>query len=231
MDLEYEDGSIEKRVKLNPRAAKPRVRMTKSGSRSAPTAAARKETFDSKRDQYHGYDHDAHNARLTEKFQAREEFRRKARLEKSKNSAVESEGGEKVQGEAGKTASDSDFDDSDLESGDESEDEFAQRDEDAKVMTTRLARQGGVGGAQMKVTARNLRIREDTAKYLRNLDPNSAYYDPKSRSMRDNPNPEIPAESSEFAGDNFARISGDAVQLADTQLFAWEAAEKGVSEM
>jgi len=35
----------------------------------------------------------------------------------------------------------------------------------------------------------NLRIREDTAKYLRNLDPNSAPYDPKSRSMKENPNP------------------------------------------
>ena len=34
---------------------------------------------------------------------------------------------------------------------------------------------------------RNLRIREDTAKYLRNLDPNSAHYDPKTRSMRKNP--------------------------------------------
>ena len=42
----------------------------------------------------------------------------------------------------------------------------------------------------MKVTARNLRIRENMAKYLRNLDLNSAYYDPKSRSMRDNPYPE-----------------------------------------
>ena len=30
-------------------------------------------------------------------------------------------------------------------------------------------------------SARNLRIREDTAKYLLNLDVNSAYYDPKSR--------------------------------------------------
>ena len=29
-----------------------------------------------------------------------------------------------------------------------------------------------------KTTVRNLRIREDTAKYLRNLDVNSAYYDP-----------------------------------------------------
>ena len=63
----------------------------------------------------------------------------------------------------------------------------------------------------MKVTARNLRIREDTAKYLRNLDPNSAYYDPKSRSMRDNPHPEIAPDQTDFAGDNFARMSGDAV--------------------
>lgn len=31
---------------------------------------------------------------------------------------------------------------------------------------------------------RNLRIREDTAKYLLNLDVNSAYYDPKSRPGR-----------------------------------------------
>jgi hypothetical protein len=34
------------------------------------------------------------------------------------------------------------------------------------------------------------RIREDTAKYLRNLDVGSAHYDPKTRSMRDNPNKE-----------------------------------------
>ena len=38
----------------------------------------------------------------------------------------------------------------------------------------------------------NLRIREDTAKYLRNLDPESAPYDPKSRSMKNNPNPHLP---------------------------------------
>lgn len=30
-------------------------------------------------------------------------------------------------------------------------------------------------------SVRNLRIREDTAKYLLNLDMNSAYYDPKTR--------------------------------------------------
>lgn len=44
--------------------------------------------------------------------------------------------------------------------------------------------------SKQRITVRNLRIREDTAKYLRNLDPASAYYDPKTRSMRENPNPE-----------------------------------------
>lgn len=38
---------------------------------------------------------------------------------------------------------------------------------------------------------RNLRIREDTAKYLLNLDVNSAYYDPKTRSMREDPLPDM----------------------------------------
>jgi hypothetical protein len=33
-------------------------------------------------------------------------------------------------------------------------------------------------------SVRNLRIREDIAKYLLNLDVNSAHYDPKSRCVR-----------------------------------------------
>lgn len=40
-----------------------------------------------------------------------------------------------------------------------------------------------------RTIVRNLRIREDTAKYLKNLDLNSAFYDPKSRSMKENPTP------------------------------------------
>lgn len=67
------------------------------------------------------------------------------------------------------------------------------------------------GGATGSV--RNLRIREDTAKYLLNLDPSSAHYDPKSRSMREDPRPEL--EKKAFAGDNFVRKSGD--------YHAWEA--------
>lgn len=41
-----------------------------------------------------------------------------------------------------------------------------------------------------KPCCRNLRIREDTAKYLLNLDVNSAHYDPKTRSMREDPLPD-----------------------------------------
>lgn len=40
------------------------------------------------------------------------------------------------------------------------------------------------------VCFRNLRIREDTAKYLLNLDVNSPYYDPKTHSMREDPLPD-----------------------------------------
>lgn len=40
------------------------------------------------------------------------------------------------------------------------------------------------------LSCRNLRIREDTAKYLLNLDVNSAHYDPKTRSMREDPLPD-----------------------------------------
>jgi len=49
--------------------------------------------------------------------------------------------------------------------------------------------------------------------------------------MRDNPNPEASVDELQFAGDNFARITGDAVELAQTQLFAWEATDKGVHEI
>lgn len=82
--------------------------------------------------------------------------------------------------------------------------------------------------SKQRITVRNLRIREDTAKYLRNLDPNSAFYDPKTRSMRENPNPSKNPEDQEFGGENFQRYSGDTQRHAIAQLFAWEAHGKGV---
>ena len=64
-----------------------------------------------------------------------------------------------------------------------------------------------------RITVRNLRIREDTAKYLYNLDPNSAYYDPKSRSMRENPfeGTNKVLEATKFAGENFIKYTGEVI--------------------
>lgn len=45
-------------------------------------------------------------------------------------------------------------------------------------------------GSGITGTNRDLRIREDIPKYLLNLDENSAYYDPKIRSMREDLNPD-----------------------------------------
>jgi len=47
------------------------------------------------------------------------------------------------------------------------------------------------GAYAVNIPSRNLHIREDTAKYLLNLDVNSAYYDPKTRSMREDPLPDM----------------------------------------
>lgn len=120
------------------------------------------------------------------------------------------------------TDSDSDYDSDEDDDDEDDTKEFIEKDEDAVDFQARLARQGGVGGAEMKVTARNLRIREDTPKYLRNLELTSAHYDPKSRSMRANPFPNENPENLVFAGDNFVRYSGDALKLASTQVACWE---------
>ena len=93
---------------------------------------------------------------------------------------------------------------------------------DEAAFQSRTARQGGVGGAQMKTTVSALRIREDVPKYLRNLDLNSAFYDPKTRSMRANPTPNANPEEVAFAGDNFVRHTGDALKLAQAQVVCWD---------
>ena len=72
--------------------------------------------------------------------------------------------------------------------GNPEEDDGAQSsDEDEDKYVEKMDMPGTKVDAAERYTVRNLRIREDTAKYLRNLDPNSAYYDPKTRAMRKNP--------------------------------------------
>ncbi|XP_012284202.1 pre-mRNA-splicing factor SLU7 [Orussus abietinus] len=107
----------------------------------------------------------------------------------------------------------------------ENDEQDSDKDEDKYVDEVDMP--GTKVDSKQRITVRNLRIREDTAKYLRNLDPNSAYYDPKTRSMRDNPYAGTEREV-DYKGENFVRFSGDTQQHATAQLFAWEAHEKGV---
>jgi pre-mRNA-processing factor SLU7 len=161
-------------------------------------------------------------------------------IEKSNTSTVDrGVSGAKVQsdGSDSGTGSDSDSDygsdddDSEGEDGRGGNDEkdFLARDEEARTFQGTMAPQGGLGGAGMRQTVRDLRLREDTPKYLRNLALDSAFYDPKSRSMRNNPLPNVNPEDLAFAGDNFIRHTGDALKLAQNQVLCWEMQARGES--
>ncbi|KAJ6031499.1 hypothetical protein N7540_002231 [Penicillium herquei] len=89
----------------------------------------------------------------------------------------------------------------------------------------RYAEESDMGRHQSTAT-RNLRIREDTAKYLLNLDLDSAKYDPKTRRMVDMGAQEDQA-SALVAEENFVRASGDAAEFEKAQKYAWESQEKG----
>ncbi|KAF3930228.1 hypothetical protein ABW20_dc0104262 [Dactylellina cionopaga] len=80
--------------------------------------------------------------------------------------------------------------------------------------------------ASSRVTTRNLRIREDTAKYLLNLDLDSAKYDPKTRTMVDGG--ALSDQAARLvAEEGFMRSSGDAAEFERAQKLAWESRERG----
>ena len=55
----------------------------------------------------------------------------------------------------------------------------------------------------------------------------AAYYDPKSRSMREDPNPEKDPSQKTFYGDNFVRQSGEVGGFKDLNVFAITTHESG----
>ncbi|XP_068615909.1 pre-mRNA-splicing factor SLU7 [Brachionichthys hirsutus] len=159
--------------------------------------------YDGKRDRWNGYDPEEHQ-RIVEEY---------AKVDLAKRTLK----AQKLQDE--------------LASGklDQTEREHDSEDEDEDKYADDIDMPGQNFDSKRRITVRNLRIREDTAKYLRNLDPNSAYYDPKTRAMRENPysNTGMNPDEVGYAGDNFARYSGATITMAQTQLFAWEAYERG----
>lgn len=168
--------------------------------------------YDAKRDRYNGYDPASH-AEVFKEYQAMEEERKKLREEE-----VDKQTSTELAAVAKKDKTKAEDDDA-FGSSDEDE-----RDEDKYADAADAV--GQKLDTKNRVSVRNLRIREDTAKYLLNLDTESAYYDPKTRSMRDAPVQGNP-EDLTFAGDNFLRYSGDAANIQKLQLFAWQSAARG----
>ncbi|KAI1005566.1 Pre-mRNA-splicing factor [Podosphaera aphanis] len=99
------------------------------------------------------------------------------------------------------------------------EDENENSEDDAKY-----AEESDMGRQQSTAT-RQLRIREDTAKYLLNLDLDSAKYDPKTRSMVDS-GATADTAAALVAEEGFMRASGDAAEFEKAQKYAWESQEK-----
>jgi pre-mRNA-processing factor SLU7 len=76
-----------------------------------------------------------------------------------------------------------------------------------------------------KSIKQSMRIREDTAKYLLNLDADSAKYNPKKRALVD-PGAIGDKSAQLFAEESFLRASGEAAEFERAQRLAWEAQER-----
>eukprot|EP01087_Luapelamoeba_hula_P011723 TRINITY_DN3224_c0_g1_i1.p1 TRINITY_DN3224_c0_g1~~TRINITY_DN3224_c0_g1_i1.p1 ORF type:complete len:639 (-),score=171.16 TRINITY_DN3224_c0_g1_i1:59-1975(-) len=168
--------------------------------------------YEGKHDRWNGYDPEMHRG-VMERFEKTDELRRKAKADAVETKFKKGEEGGLAGGD--KTA-DSDSSDSEAEDGEGDKKDY---EDSSSVLHSKDPR--------TRTTIRNLRIREDTAKYLRNLAIDSALYDPKTRSMRENPTPNVDANDAVYSGDNFVRRTGDYVTFGQAQQFAWQAYDKG----
>ncbi|AEE86756.1 unnamed protein product [Arabidopsis thaliana] len=172
--------------------------------------------YDGKRDRWNGYDTSTYR-HVVDRYDAKEEARKKY-LKEQQLKKLE----EKNNNENGDDAtSDGEEDLDDLRVDEAKVDESRQMDF-AKVEKRVRTTGGGSTG-----TVRNLRIREDTAKYLLNLDVNSAHYDPKTRSMREDPLPDADPNEKFYLGDNQYRNSGQALEFKQINIHSCEAFDKG----
>ncbi|CAK7270606.1 mRNA splicing protein [Sporothrix epigloea] len=80
-------------------------------------------------------------------------------------------------------------------------------------------------GVSRKNGAADLRMREDTARYLINLDVDSAKYDPKRRKIVDG-GAFLDDSARLFAEENFSKASGDAAAFEKAERYAWEVHDK-----
>mmetsp|Transcript_63535 Transcript_63535/g.98859 ORF Transcript_63535/g.98859 Transcript_63535/m.98859 type:complete len:550 (-) Transcript_63535:61-1710(-) len=166
-------------------------------------------------------------AKMKEKFKVQKRLLKKKRKQRRRMLRKIAEGraedGTDTDGDSDMNDSDTDTDtDSDSDASDD--EDLGEKMKDFDKTTSAVATKDD----KLRTTTRNLRIREDTAKYLLNLDVNSAFYDPKSRSMRQNPLGHLKEEEQgSFRGDNYVKNAGDAKKLMELTVFAWDSYKRG----
>lgn len=139
--------------------------------------------FEGKRDRWAGYDEDEY-AEVIQAWEKAEEDRKAAKKEHK------GAHGEK----------------------DDSESSQDDEDEEEDIYAEAVDMPGQKVDLKTRMTVRNLRLREDTAKYLTELCADPSLYDPKTRSLRRAPS---------TTGDNEAFVSADIAER-EGQVFAWE---------
>ena len=200
--------------------------------------------YEGKRDRWNGYDPNSFNRIMHEYQKFEEEKKRKKRDEMSKitdqnlklkkmrdedlEESVSSEDEEKLLvndipeefREAVKQ----------MPLGEDEDREMTDEDVMAYLVELRKDKTKNINDIPKKVlyrlcASKSLHVGADYSKYLINLALNSAYYDGKSRSMRENPNPGS-QEIHSFKGDNYIRNTGDTLKLIELENFVKEANEK-----
>lgn len=169
-------------------------------------------SWDTKRDRWNGFDTKDYS-KVVERYDKLEEIR----MDMKQKEQVDSLYGKKEAEEGVREG----------EEGGSGQQDDAKIAEDEAAGFAKLEKRVNTTAGGSTGSVRNLRIREDTAKYLLNLDLESAHYDPKSRSMREDPQPNKPLNEKTFVGDNFVRSGGDFAAWQSMQVHSMEAFDKG----
>ncbi|KAF9599109.1 hypothetical protein IFM89_035388 [Coptis chinensis] len=192
------------------------VKGEKSRSFRADRRTIDQQDYDGKYDRWNGYESTSYAREIMKRFEAemdaRETYLKEQQLKNLENGNQFTEG----------SVTDEDTNEDLLEVDEAKMDESKQLDF-AKIEKRVRSSGGGSTGP-----VRNLRIREDTAKYLLNLDGSSAHYDPKSRSMREDPLPDDNPNEKFYGGDNQYRTTGQPLEFKEIHTHVWEASEKGI---